>query len=265
MTLRYSVLASGSTGNATYVCTDKTRLLVDAGLTGKQMEQLFQTIGEDPRQLDAILVTHEHSDHIKGLGVFARRYHIPIYANAKTWQEIDRLCGKIDTELKFHFERNEQKCFADLEVISYGVSHDAVEPMAFCFHHGNKKLSLSTDMGYVSEKIKGTLVDSDVIIFEANHDIEMLRMSRYPWNIKRRILSDTGHLSNEAAGEALADMINDRTKKVYLAHLSQDNNMIDLARMTVTQILEQRGIAVSEGELTLHDTYPDKPTKLVAV
>jgi len=264
MTLRYSVLASGSTGNAIYVATEKAKILVDAGLPGKQLEQLFDQIGESPEDLDAILVTHEHSDHVKGLGVLARRYRIPVYANQKTWFEIDKLCGKIDVEQKFHYEREEKLQIGDIEVESYGVSHDAVEPMAFCFYHQGKKLSLSTDMGYVSEKIKGTLADSDVIIFESNHDVEMVRMCHYPWNIKRRILSDVGHLSNEASGEALADIICDRTKKIYLAHLSKDNNMRDLARMTVQQILEQKGIEVG-GSLTLHDTYPHMPTKLAVV
>jgi phosphoribosyl 1,2-cyclic phosphodiesterase len=264
MTLRYSVLASGSTGNAIYIATEKTKILVDAGMTGKQLESLFQNIGENPQDLQAIFVTHEHSDHVKGLGVMARRYGIPVYANANTWTEIDRLCGKIDIEQKFHFEREKSLQFGDIEIESYGVSHDAIEPMAFCFYHQGKKLSLSTDMGYVSEKIKGTLRESDAIIFESNHDIEMVRMCAYPWNIKRRILSDVGHLSNEASGEALAEIIHDRTKKVYLAHLSKDNNMRDLARMTVHQILEQRGIEVGQA-LKLYDTYPDKPTKLVAV
>lgn len=264
MALRYSVLASGSTGNATFIATDQTKLLIDAGLTGKQLEALFEQIGEQPQSLDAILITHEHSDHVKGLGVLARRYHIPVYANAKTWTEIDRLCGEIATDQKFHFERDQLIRFKDVEVHSYGVSHDAIEPMAFCVYHQDKKLSLSTDMGYVSEKIKDTLKDSDAIIFESNHDVAMLRMGRYPWNIKRRILSDVGHLSNDAAGEALVDIISDRTKRIYLAHLSKDNNLVDLARMTVQQILEQNDIEVGKG-LSLYDTYPDKPTKLVAV
>jgi phosphoribosyl 1,2-cyclic phosphodiesterase len=264
MTLRYSVLASGSSGNAMYVATDKVQLLVDAGLTGKQLEQLITQVGVKPEALNGILVTHEHSDHVKGLGVLARRHNIPIYTNEKTWRELDRLCGQIDTEQKFIFNRESALQLEDLEIVSYGVSHDAAEPMSFCFYHQGRKLSLSTDMGYVSERIKDTLSDSHVIVFESNHDVEMLRMSRYPWNIKRRILSDVGHLSNEAAGEALADIICEKTERVYLAHLSQDNNMRDLARMTVQQILEQQGVKVGK-QLSLQDTYPDKPTKLMVV
>ncbi len=264
LTLHYSILASGSTGNAILIKTEKTQLLIDAGLTGKKLEQLLASIGESPKNLQGILVTHEHSDHIKGLGVLARRYGLPVYANAKTWQQLDKQCGTIDMEQKFHFERDEVLSVGDIDIESYGISHDAAEPMSFCFHHQGKKLGLATDLGYVSEKIKKTLADSDVLIFEANHDTEMLRMCRYPWNVKRRILSDVGHLSNDDSAEALIDILNGKTKKVYLAHLSKDNNMRDLARMTVQQALEREGMVIGE-DLTLHDTYPDQPTKLVAV
>lgn len=264
MNLQYSILASGSSGNALYIQTEHTKLLIDAGLSGKKIKALFDQIGQDPSQLQAILVTHEHGDHIKGLGVMARRYEIPIYANAKTWSQIDKLCGQINMEQKFHFEREKMLTIGDVQIESYGISHDAIEPMSFCFYHGDTKLSLATDLGYVSEKIKGTLADSDVLIFEANHDVDMLRMCRYPWNIKRRILSDQGHLSNEDSGEALIDIISERTKKIYLAHLSQDNNMRDLARMTVQQVLEKEDIGIGKG-LTLHDTYPNQATKLTSI
>lgn len=264
LSLHYSVLASGSSGNAMFIKTEKTRLLIDAGLSGKKLEQLFKQIGEDLAQIDAILVTHEHSDHVKGLGVIARRYELPVYANEKTWKELDRLCGDISTDLKFHFELDQQLSLGDIDIHSFGVSHDAVQPMFYCFTHEQSQLSLATDMGYVSQQIKGTLADSDVIIFESNHDVDMVRVCRYPWNVKRRILGDTGHLSNEASGEALADIITDKTKKIYLAHLSQDNNLRDLARMTVEQTLAQREIAVGL-DVSLHDTYPDQPTKLVRV
>jgi phosphoribosyl 1,2-cyclic phosphodiesterase len=264
MTLHYSILASGSTGNALYLQTERTRLLVDAGLTGKKLEQLLIEIGQDPRDLNAILVTHEHSDHIRGLGVMARRFKIPVYANAQTWRELDKLCGPIDSDQKFHFERGKVITLGDVDIESYGVSHDAREPMSFCFYHEGKKLGLATDLGYVSSKIKGILRGSDVLIFEANHDVEMLRMSRYPWNIKRRILSDVGHLSNEDSGEALADIISDETRRVYLAHLSLDNNMRELARLTVEQILQAADIDVNR-QVMLYDTYPDRPTSLVAV
>jgi phosphoribosyl 1,2-cyclic phosphodiesterase len=195
VSIRFSVLASGSTGNAFYVETDRNSLLVDAGLSGKQMEQLFKQIERDMKQLSGILVTHEHSDHIKGLGVIARKYQLPIYANEKTWRAMEGLIGDIPTEQKFVFQMGTVKTFGDLDVESFGVSHDAAEPMFYVFHHEGKKLVLITDTGYVSDRMKGIIKNADVFVFESNHDVEMLRMGHYPWNIKRRILSDVGHVS----------------------------------------------------------------------
>ena len=259
MSLEFSVLASGSTGNAIYVGTEKHKLLVDAGLSGKKLEELFAKAHLDPKDLDGLLVTHEHSDHIKGLGIFARRYKLPIYANAKTWQAMSGLIGEIPVEQKFQFDMDSVRTFDDLDVESFGVSHDAAEPMFYVFHHEGKKLSIATDLGYVSDRIKGTIRDSDMLVFESNHDINMLMMGRYPWNVKRRILGDMGHVSNEDAGAALADVIGDQTKRIYLAHLSKDNNMKDLARLSVQQTLEQHGFAVGE-QIDLFDTDPTAPT-----
>ncbi|MGX8794115.1 MBL fold metallo-hydrolase [Oceanobacillus sp. M60] len=260
MSLRFSVLASGSTGNAFYIETEQQRLLVDAGLSGKKMDGLFKGIDVDPSRLDGILVTHEHSDHIKGLGIFARKYQLPIYANEKTWQAMESSLGKLTIDQKFQFDMGSVRSFGDIEVESFGVSHDAAEPMFYTFRNNGQKVALVTDLGYVSERIKKTVEDADAYIFEANHDVEMLRMGRYPWNVKRRILGDSGHISNEDSGLALTDVISNRTKRIYLAHLSLDNNMKDLARMSVNQVLTEHGIDVE-----LHDTDPEAPTPLYDV
>ncbi|MEN1966561.1 MBL fold metallo-hydrolase [Lentibacillus sp. N15] len=264
MTLRFSVLASGSTGNAFYIESATKRLLVDAGLSGKKMDGLLKEVHVDPNTLTGILVTHEHSDHIKGLGIVARKYNLPIYANEKTWQAMEGSIGKLSLDQKFHFGMEEVKTFGDIEVESFGVSHDAAEPMFYTFRHDGKKVALVTDLGYVSERIKKTVEDADAYIFEANHDVEMLRMGRYPWNIKRRILGDSGHVSNDDSGLALCDIISNRTKRIYLAHLSQDNNMKDLARMSVGNVLNERGIDVNH-TIKLCDTDPYKPTALYEV
>ncbi|MFC3041073.1 MBL fold metallo-hydrolase [Virgibacillus xinjiangensis] len=260
MTLRFSVLASGSTGNAFYIESEKEKILVDAGLSGKQMDRLFTEVQVDPSELSGILVTHEHSDHIKGLGILARKYNLPIYANENTWKAMENSIGKLSIDQKFHFGMEQVKTFSDMEVESFGVSHDAAEPMFYTFRHDGKKVALVTDLGYVSERIKKTVEDADAYIFEANHDVEMLRMGRYPWNVKRRILGDSGHVSNEDCGLALTDIISNRTKRIYLAHLSQDNNMKDLARMSVDSVLKERGI-----QLELKDTDPKSPTPLYEV
>ena len=264
MAMHFSVLASGSTGNAFFIETEKQAFLVDAGLSGKAMEGLFSEIGRDMSKLTGILVTHEHSDHIKGLGVVARKYKLPIYANAKTWQAMERSIGEISTEQKFLFEMEQVKTFGDLDIESFGVSHDAAEPMFYAFHHEGKKVVIITDTGYVSDRMKGIISNADAYVFESNHDVSMLRMGKYPWSIKRRILSDIGHVSNEDAALAMYDVVGDNTKRIYLAHLSLDNNMKDLARMSVEQTLKSKGAAVGE-QFALFDTDPKKPTELVTL
>lgn len=264
MSLQFSVLASGSTGNAIYIETEDHSFLVDAGLSGKQMEALFQKIDRDMGKLSGILVTHEHSDHIKGVGIVARKYKLPVYANEKTWQAMDGLIGQVPVEQKFIFNMETVKTFGSLDIESFGVSHDAADPMFYVFHHGEKKVVIITDTGYISDRMKGLISNADAYVFESNHDVQMLRMGRYPWSIKRRILSDVGHVSNEDAAIAMSEVAGDRTKRIYLAHLSQDNNMKDLARMAVAQTLESRGIRIGE-QFDLFDTDPKVPTALTAV
>ncbi|MRX73411.1 MBL fold metallo-hydrolase [Bacillus lacus] len=264
MSLQFSVLASGSTGNAIFVEADGQSFLIDAGLSGKQLDGLIQQIGRKLENLTGILVSHEHSDHIKGLGVVARKYKLPIYANANTWKAMEGLIGEVDNGQKFEFATESVKTFGGLDIESFGVSHDAAEPMFYVFHHGEKKLAVITDTGYVSDRMKGIIGNADSYVFESNHDVSMLRMGHYPWSIKRRILSDVGHVSNEDAALAMTDVIGDSTKRIYLAHLSLDNNMKDLARMSVEQTLASKGFYVGE-QFELYDTDPKKPTPLLAV
>ena len=261
MSLKFSVLASGSTGNAIYVEANGKKFLIDAGLSGKKVEECFKQINISPHDLDGILVTHEHTDHIKGAGILARRYELPIFANEKTWKAMEGMLGKIPLDQRYHFEIGEVKSFGGLDIESFGVSHDAVEPMFYVFHYEGQKLAIITDTGYVSERMKGIIKGAGSFIFESNHDTNMLRMGKYPWNIKRRILGDEGHVSNVDAGLALADILGDKQANVYLAHLSLDNNMKDIARMTVQQTLEDKGIDVGK-QVKLFDTDPVKPTAL---
>lgn len=262
--MRFSVLASGSTGNAVYVENDEHSFLIDAGLSGKKMEQLFANIDRDMKNLSGILVTHEHSDHIKGLGVIARKYNIPVFANAKTWTAMDGLIGTIPTDLCFDFDMETVKTFGGLDIQSFAVSHDAAEPMFYTFYENGRKLVVITDTGYVSDRMKGYIAAADAYVFESNHDVSMLQMGKYPWSIKRRILSDVGHVSNEDAAVAMADVVAEKPTQIYLAHLSKDNNMKDLARMSVEQTLQSCGIIAGE-YLHLHDTDANEPTRLVTV
>jgi phosphoribosyl 1,2-cyclic phosphodiesterase len=261
MSLRFTILASGSTGNATIVSTDEATVLVDAGLSGKKIESLMQQRGISGGDLDAILVTHEHADHIKGLGALARKYDLPVYANEKTWTAMHRQVGELADHQRRILPTDSVMEIADLRIESYAISHDAADPVGYCFEADGARLGLATDMGYMSDKVAGKLTRSDVLVLEANHDIEMLRMGKYPWNIKRRILGDTGHLSNDAAGEALCRLLNGSTRRVYLAHLSLQHNLMDLAKLTVNTVLEDHGFFYQKHEFALCDTYPDRPTE----
>jgi phosphoribosyl 1,2-cyclic phosphodiesterase len=259
MSLRFNVLASGSTGNALLVQTDEKTILIDAGLSGRKLEQLMTQVGFSVTDLDGILITHEHSDHIKGLGAFARKHRLPVFANQATWNAMGPLIGDIDVAQQHIFKTGDQLEFGGLHATSYAISHDAAEPVGYTFRYGDRKLGLATDLGYASTKVKETIFDSDMLILESNHDVELLRMGKYPWNIKRRILGDSGHLSNEAAGEALVDLLEGRTRNVFLAHLSLQHNMIDLARMSVTNVLRERGVDLQARGVAIHDTYHDRP------
>ncbi|MBP3966860.1 MULTISPECIES: MBL fold metallo-hydrolase [Paenibacillus] len=260
MGLRFTVLGSGSTGNATIVQCEDSTVLIDAGLSAKKLEELMRERGVAGHEIDAILVTHEHSDHIKGLGAFARKHNVPIYANEATWGALERHVGTITSEQRVIMETGETAKFGAMRTTSYAISHDAAEPVGYVFEDDDVKLSLATDLGYVSDKVRRMIEDSDVLVLESNHDVNMLRMGRYPWNIKRRILSDIGHLSNEAAGEALCQLMTDRTKRVYLAHLSLDHNLMDLAKLTVNGILENNGFFFKRDEHPLRETFHDRPT-----
>ncbi|MCJ8013018.1 MBL fold metallo-hydrolase [Paenibacillus sp. KQZ6P-2] len=260
MGISFTVLSSGSTGNATVVRNEETTLMIDAGLSAKRIDELLKERDVTGEEIDGILVTHEHSDHIKGLGAVARKYDLPIYANEKTWEAMEKSIGKIAEENRIVMDSGEVRDFGSLRVESFGISHDAAEPVGYCFYDGNEKLSVATDLGYMSDKVKQALSDSNVMVLEANHDIEMLRMGRYPWNIKRRILGDMGHLSNVAAGEALSELLTGDLKRTYLAHLSRDHNMMELAKMTVRDSMEERGCFYKDSEFKLCDTYYDRPT-----
>lgn len=259
-----SMLASGSAGNVTYIETPNHKVLVDAGLSGKKIEGLMAQIGRSLTDVDSLFVTHEHSDHIVGVGVLARKYGMDIYANEKTWDAMDGKIGKIKPEQMQLFAPGQTKLMDDLDVESFTVSHDAADPQFYAFHHDNKTFAMLTDTGYASDKIKGLIRDADVLLMEANHDYEMLRMGSYAWSLKQRILGDQGHLSNEDGALALANVLGNHTKHVYLGHLSQENNQKNLAHLTVASILAEHDLAVDH-DFFLHDTDPLKATAIQSI
>ncbi|GEP19484.1 MBL fold metallo-hydrolase [Pediococcus argentinicus] len=259
--MKISVLSSGSTGNVTYIETPQHKVLVDAGLSGKKIAGLMDSIGRDINDVDSLLITHEHSDHIAGAGVLARKYNLDVYANKGTWDAMASKIGKVPEEQRYIFDPNTTKSLGDLDIESFSVSHDAAEPQFYEFHHNGKSFVILTDTGYVSDRVAGTIENADCYLFEVNHDTEMLRMGGYPWPLKQRILGDHGHLSNEDGANALMDVIGNRTKKIYLGHLSLHNNMKELAHLTVSSMMQNKDIAVGH-DFQLLDTDHDRAAHL---
>lgn len=261
--MRCSVLASGSTGNAIYVETDHTRILLDAGIGLRQLQQAFAAIEVDPATLDAILVTHEHSDHIKGLAALLRKYDTPIYTSDGTWAHIVRLFSEKQEVKPRSIKAGIPFSLGEFVIEPFALPHDAEEPLGFCVYAQGEKLVLATDLGYASERICTVARGAHTLILESNHDIDMLRTGTYPWHLKRRILGDKGHLSNAAAGECLLDIVTEDTQTVYLAHLSQENNRPEIAKETVATMLS-RDVSRTEA-IVLRSTSPTAPTALAPV
>lgn len=260
--LRYSILASGSTGNVTYLETNQHRILIDAGLSGKKIEGLMKKINRSLKDVEAIFVTHEHSDHSHGVGVLARRYGMDVYANKGTWDAMAKRVSKIPLAQKHIIAPNSVKDLGDMQVESFAVSHDAAEPQFYQVHHDNKTFCILTDTGYVSDRVAGTIKNADAYLMECNHDTEMLRMGPYSWPLKQRILGDEGHLSNEEGADALMDVVGPRTKEIFLGHRSQHNNMRSLAHLTVASLMEQHDFGVDH-DFSLDDAEPETPSKLL--
>ncbi|WP_071131817.1 MBL fold metallo-hydrolase [Enterococcus timonensis] len=260
--LQISMLASGSTGNATFIQSAQRKILVDAGLSGKKVIELLQSIGVDANELDAIFVTHEHTDHIKGVGVLARKFHLPVYANEGTWQAMEHSLGKIqDKEI---FEMGKTMTFGDIDIESFGVSHDAAAPQFYRFHKDQKSFVMLTDTGYCSDAMRGIIKNADAYLMESNHDLEMLRMGSYPWPLKQRILGDYGHLSNDDGADVMQEVLGDKTKRIYLGHLSRENNLKEIAHLTMENNLREHDLGV-DYDFKVYDTDPEEATPLFSL
>ncbi len=238
--MRLCSIASGSSGNCIYVGSDATHLLVDVGISGKRTECGLNSLGLSGRELDGILITHEHADHISGLGVLARKYEIPIYATAGTIEAIKESgsLGKFDGELFHEVKADEKVVIKDLTVNPMRISHDAAEPVAYRIGYGNKKVGICTDLGIYNDYTVECLRGMDALLIEANHDVNMLQVGPYPYYLKQRILGERGHLSNENSGRLLSRIIHDKLQAIVLGHLSKENNLPELAyeavRMEIT-------------------------------
>ncbi len=228
-------IASGSSGNCICVGTQGSHLLVDAGISGKRIETGLNSVGLTTKEMKAILVTHEHIDHIAGLGVLARRYGLPIYGTLGTLEAVKAVksVGRIDDELLHPIQPEHDFQIGDLTVHPISISHDAADPVAYIMKTDSKKIGVITDLGKYDEKIIESLQGIDLLLLEANHDVRMLQTGSYPYPLKQRILGDRGHLSNVLSGQLLGRVLHDRFGAVILGHLSQENNLAELAYETV--------------------------------
>lgn len=259
-------IASGSSGNCIFAGTDDTGILIDAGISGKRIEQGLNSIGRKSAEMKGILVTHEHSDHIKGLGVLARKYHIPIYATPGTIREIKRSgLGKIEEELYQEIHADEPFCLGDLTVEPFEISHDAAEPVAYRIGDGKKTVGVVTDLGVYTDYTVRHLQGLDAVLLEANHDVNMLQVGTYPYYLKQRILGNRGHLSNENAGRLLCEILNDRLQGIFLGHLSKENNYEALAYETVCAEVTLGDNPYRASDFPIRVAHRDVPSELMVL
>ena len=241
--MKFCSLYSGSSGNSIFIASDNTRVLIDAGLAGKKIDEALKHIGEEASSIDGIFITHEHIDHIKGVGVLSRKYDIPIYANDNTWAVMEKNIGKIKEHNIRIMDRRSSITINDLEIRSFNIPHDAIAPVGYTVSYAGKNASVVTDFGVFTEEIRDNIIDSDIILLESNHDVNMVRMGPYPYKLKLRVLGENGHLSNEDCGSAIVSLLkNDKKKQIVLGHLSGTNNHPDLAYQTVVDVLSANGI-----------------------
>jgi phosphoribosyl 1,2-cyclic phosphodiesterase len=273
--MRMTVLASGSKGNSTLVASSRTRILVDAGLSCRELLKRMQMANEDPAAIDALLITHEHQDHVQGVAVLARKLGVPVYFTQAThrawmrwmmpqkrltyaaWLALRQLpaCPEEAPVEKTPGEKAEDPCslpgvqyfsagsgfsIGDIVITPFTIPHDAADPVGFVFEADGVRMAIATDLGYMPPNVKMAIRNCDVLMLESNHDLEMLRDGPYPWSVKQRVMSRVGHLSNEAASDFLEKNYDGNASYVVLAHLSESNNLPELARVTAERALRDR-------------------------
>ncbi len=259
--LNFCSLYSGSSGNSLFVQTENTRILIDAGVSSKKIEEGLKSIDVEPSSIDAILITHEHSDHVQGLGTFSKKFNTPIYANQETIDNMQNQILKISEKNIKKFKVADKFSIGDIDIKSFSIPHDAANPCGFNIFNGNKKLSIATDIGHMDNKLIKNLEDSLFILLESNYDPEIIKYSRYPYSLKSRITGPLGHLSNDSAGKTISYLLNSGLKSAMLGHLSKENNFPELAYKTVVdQLMEKNNFNTS---LSLSVADRNNPGKLL--
>jgi len=246
MSLTFCSFSSGSSGNCYLVRSSDSAVLVDAGISGRKIFQSLNETEINPEDVNAVLISHEHSDHVKSLRTIAKKMpQVRAYANSGTWKNISPLVEEKQREV---FKTGDTFFINDIKVKSFLLSHDAEEPVGFSFYKKDKQISILTDTGFLSSEVYDEIKGADILIIEANHDVEMLRIGKYPWFLKQRILGKTGHLSNVDAADAICKIISEKQKyrHVLLAHLSRENNFPEMAYQTIKNLLEEKNYFIDK-------------------
>lgn len=258
--MKISMLGSGSGGNATFIETEGVKFLIDAGFSGKKLKEKLESIGESIEEIEAILITHEHGDHIMGAGILSRKYDIPIYITRESYEAGIKKLGNI-AEKNLVFLEGDFKLSPDIRIRPFDVMHDAKRTMGFrIVNSSGKKLALATDIGYVDNLVRDYFKGVDIMVIECNYDHSMLMTCSYPWDLKNRVKSNNGHLSNESAARFICESYHEGLKKVYLAHVSRDSNKYDLALSAVKEQLAREDI-----EVELEMAYQDTATEIFSI
>jgi phosphoribosyl 1,2-cyclic phosphodiesterase len=258
MEMTFCPLFSGSSGNALYVATERTRLLVDAGLPGKAVVDALCQIGVNPASLSAILITHEHSDHVKGAGILSRKFNLPIYATPGTWYAMERTIGPVSQRNRREFYPDTDFYVDEIGVTPFMIPHDAAEPVGYRLSHSTFSVATATDMGIMRKNVLEQLAGVDLLLLESNHDPEMLRQNpHYSQALKKRILGNKGHLSNDACAEAVLSLVETGVRHVVLGHLSAENNLPELAYSTTCRLLSGAGLVCGK-DVTVDMAWRDR-------
>ena len=250
-------LCSGSSGNATYIEAGSARILIDAGLSCKRITELLSKIGVDPRTLSAILITHEHIDHVRGVNILSKKYDLPVYANAETWSVMKAVLKDVAAKNVCVFESDRDFYLAGARILPFSVPHDAIHAVGYTLSAEGHKVGVCTDLGHADAHILSILAGCDLLLFEANHDVDMLMAGGYPYQLKKRILSGSGHMNNDDCGRALVKLHETGVKNVILGHLSRENNYPELALIAVRAALEEAGVL---GDMQIAVAAREEPT-----
>ena len=262
--IKFCSIFSGSSGNCLFVNSNHTNILIDAGVSCKKVCEGLTSIGHSITNIDAILVTHEHSDHVQSVGMVSQKYNIPVYANQETWDAMEKQRARISPDNIHIFENDQDFKLNDLTIHPFNTPHDAANPCGFNIHNGCKKLSIATDLGHMDNRLISELYASSFVFLESNYDPEILKVSKYPFPLKQRISGPQGHLSNSSAGKTIANLLLKKDlKEVMLGHLSKENNFPELAYQTVANELMENNSDLEALRLSVAGRY--SPSEMINI